>query len=119
MAACAVLLPVVVVDPAVLAEEAQIVREEGWLHVAGRYFANASDAATQRRWEAERRVREGMTRHNVCSWCMDEIEGRRVEPHPGKPMHPWCASEADVWMYDGPTIEEQGREIFNFAPEAF
>lgn len=64
---------------AVLAEEKEIIRREGWFTIAGRYFANAFDADRQRRLEAERRVdekerREAQLRAGVvCAWCEKPI----------------------------------------------
>lgn len=42
---------------AVLNAERDILAEEGPYHVNGCYFAHEADASAQRRWEAERRVR--------------------------------------------------------------
>lgn len=49
-------LPPVVVSHEVLDEEKAIIAEEGWFHVAGRYYRSAPDADKMRRLEAERRV---------------------------------------------------------------
>ena len=49
-------------SPEILRAERAILDEEGQYHVEGRYFANATDADRQRRWAAERRVREEVRR---------------------------------------------------------
>jgi hypothetical protein len=46
------------VSHAVMAEENEILRTEGYFHVRSIYFANAADADKARRFEAERRVEE-------------------------------------------------------------
>ncbi len=45
-------------EAAIRAIESEIVAKEGVFHVNGRYYANGDDAERQRRWEAERRVRQ-------------------------------------------------------------
>ena len=45
--------------PSLMAQlEQQISAREGQFHVNGRYFADASSAAEQRHWAAERQARE-------------------------------------------------------------
>ena len=39
-------------------EERAIIAVEGYAHVAGRYFADEGDVNRQRRWEAEKRIRQ-------------------------------------------------------------
>jgi AraC-like DNA-binding protein len=53
----------------VLAAEAAILASEGPFHVEGRYYANPGDADRQRRWAAERIVRETARR---ASYVPDE-----------------------------------------------
>ena len=54
----AILAAAPMVSHAVLAEEKEILRSEGYFHVRGIYLANAADADRLRRLEAERRVEE-------------------------------------------------------------
>lgn len=51
---------------AALAYERHIIETEGHYHVEGRYFANDYDAQCQRRWAAERMVREGRRAESVA-----------------------------------------------------
>jgi AraC-like DNA-binding protein len=58
MYATVLLPPAARPSAAVLAAEAAILSAEGPFHVEGRYYANPGDADRQRRWAAERMVRE-------------------------------------------------------------
>lgn len=51
---------------AALAYERHIIETEGHYHVEGRYFANDYDAQCQRRWTAERMVREGHRQNTIA-----------------------------------------------------
>jgi hypothetical protein len=66
------------VPHAVLAEEKEILRSEGYFHVSGLYYRNAADADKMRRLEAERRVDQARVDERraaersagvVCGWC--------------------------------------------------
>lgn len=52
------------VSPAVLEEESRIIDEEGWYVVDNCFYPSLSDAAVQRRWLAERNVRESTRQIN-------------------------------------------------------
>ena len=54
--------PVAPPSPEVLAYEREIIAAEGPYHVEGSYYANHFDAERQRRWTAERMVREAQRR---------------------------------------------------------
>ena len=91
------------VPHAVLAEEKVIIRNEGWFHVAERYFASAPDADRMRRLEAERRVAERARLEGICAWCNKrilanepsvQISYRWVHAKP-------CALEFDAFVYGG------------------
>lgn len=60
----------------VLAAEAAILSAEGPFHVEGRYYANAGDAGRQRRWTAERIVREAARRTAYASTEMADVGWR-------------------------------------------
>jgi AraC-like DNA-binding protein len=73
---------------AALEYERHIIETEGHYHVEGRYFANNYDAQCQRRWTAERMVREGhrqeavaryeggTTRPRLSTWLTERERGR-------------------------------------------
>jgi hypothetical protein len=83
----------------VLAEEAMIVLVEGSRHVCGRYYADERDAAVQRRWEAERRIRERATTCAYCSRTFDD--GAQKKSFGGCELHVACfneiAADYDEW----------------------
>jgi hypothetical protein len=101
------------VPHAVLAEEKQILRSEGWYHVRGLYFANSADADKMRRLEAERRVDEKRAREGreaqlragvVCAWCEKPIplgEPAVIVAFSWVHAKP-CAEEFEQWTADGP-----------------
>jgi hypothetical protein len=86
-----VFFPPAPVSREVLDEENVIIAVEGALRVCGRYYAKEADAAQQRRWEAEKRVRE---RARTCAYCNDLIEeGQKVEMILTLRIHDFCAAE--------------------------
>jgi hypothetical protein len=86
------------VPPEVLAEEAMILLLEGSRHVCGRYYADERDAALQRRWEAERRVRERAT---TCAYCRGAFGDAEKKSFGGFDLHKACydeiAADYDEW----------------------
>ena len=68
-------------SPAVLAAERAILDIEGPHHVAGRYYASASDAAIWRRLAAERAVRDAERRTN---WLARHPERGGVDADHGR-----------------------------------
>src|SRR2546430_1483579 len=85
----------------VLAEEKEIIRNEGWFHVNGLYYASAPDADKMRRLEAEKRVRNGVLQCelSVCAFCFERIP-RDVKPVAiaMRQVHPHCAKEFEAWV---------------------
>jgi hypothetical protein len=67
----AILAAAPMVSHAVLAEEKEILRSEGYFHVRGIYLANAADADKLRRLEAERRVAE---RESIARIAKEALE---------------------------------------------
>jgi hypothetical protein len=101
-----VFLPAAPVVPhEVLEEEKRIIREEGWFHVAGRYYRSAPDADKMRRLEAEKRVRSGRLQCElpVCAFCFERIP-RDVAPVAiaMRDVHPHCAKEFEAWVAGDP-----------------
>lgn len=90
-------------EAAVRRVEAAIVAAEGLWHVAGRYYADARNAAQWRRWEAESRVREEVRASRRCVWCARPIADSETFVEIGsRNFHESCASEFDEWAY-GPS----------------
>jgi len=126
---------------AVLDAERDILTEEGPHHVNGCYFASDADAATQRRWEAERRCAPGAeggimyrayaptltvetlrlnTPHvnTQCVWCSKDIDsGDAVIEIAGRMMHDRpCRQEFEVCVYGDGRPGEQSYEPFEDGP---
>jgi len=101
-----VFLPAAPIVPhAVLDEEKEILRSEGYFHVRGLYFANAFDADKMRRREAERRVaaRERLAALPACAFCFEKIGGQVAVVIAMKPVHPACAQRFDAWIAGHPS----------------
>lgn len=99
MSARPIYLPTDSVSPAVLAAEAMIVAMEGMHHVSGLYFRDDATAAQQRRWEAEKRVRQNLreaARIRTCVFCLDRLEASDdAVTMAGEELHRICA--LDSW----------------------
>jgi hypothetical protein len=94
--------PVLLPDTAPVAQavremEARIVLEEGRYSVAGRFYANESDAAIQRRWYAERIVRREALQNPFCAWCHERFtpDDRKVQAGCREIHAEPCAAEYD------------------------
>ena len=103
----------------VLAEEKEIIRNEGWYHVAGRYYASAPDADKMRRLEAERRVR-GVLQCElpVCAFCFERIPAD-VTPVAiaMRDVHPACAAQFDAWYVSHPSENDlRWRDVTDDTP---
>lgn len=99
------------VSPLVLEMERTIISEEGRWHVNGAYFRDDSVAATNRRREAEKRVRKALreaARLSLpeCSYCFHQVvPGEATVMYAGKRIHEACAHEFHSWAH-GPTQRE-------------
>ncbi len=99
--------PPVVVSHAVLAEEAAIIRAEGWYHVGGKYIPSAPLADNARRVEAECRVaeRERLERNklSICAFCYESIPNGVIPVTIAiRSVHPHCAEAFDQWISESP-----------------
>jgi hypothetical protein len=102
--------PAAVVPHAVLDEEKEIIRTEGFFHVRQVYYANAFDADRARRWEAERRVAE---KARSCTWCSKPIAGAPVVEAAAETIHADpCGKEFSSFTEAAPLIplEQQLRK---------
>ncbi len=99
--------PVPPPSPAVAAEMAVLLADEGPFHVAGRYIADGGLAGRVRRQEAERRVEAAARAAHVearwlaahgCPWCGRPVRpGTPYEVIGGEPLHARpCVIEFDA-----------------------
>ena len=72
---------------------------------------NAEHRATLEHAARRLRLLAQLDRLPVCAWCADTIALKSVDVGAGNQMHPWCAAEAEAWIYEGPSIEQLEREM--------
>jgi|HubBroStandDraft_6_1064221.scaffolds.fasta_scaffold931074_1 hypothetical protein len=91
------------IPPAVHVEAAAILQIEGAYHVAGRYIPCATDAATVRQIEAERRVTQRERQRRLmatCVWCNTALTATDTPVEiGGRNLHVACADEFDRHAY--------------------
>jgi hypothetical protein len=83
----------------VAAIEQEIITAEGYLTVAGRYYAREGDASTMRRVEAERRARNETRYEGRLRAILSDLEGYAV--HRGRSLERRGLTDADLPSLDG------------------